>query len=574
MVSWNYADVFEAVADRVPDRPALIHGNRVTTWGQFERRANALAADLLASGLGHQSRVGIYTTNCSEYLETQSAAMKVAMVPFNVNFRYGPDEVGYLLNDAPAEAVVVAARFLDVLAATRDRLPGLRRVYVLADEAADGTRGVLDPGSLPDWATPYESVVGPGADRAATSWGRTGDDIVQLYTGGTTGMPKGVLWRQHDLFVVSGCVGQPAIDIPIAETVEAMADRAERPGNPYVLITGSPLMHGTGQFTSMLALTTGGAVITLTGASFDPAELLDAIDRNRATTLVIAGQAFAMPLLAELEAHPGQRDLSSLVLVISSGVMWSQVNKEGLLRHMPGVILYDSLGSSEAIGLGASVTTSETSATTADFVLGPDVAVFTEDGRRVEPGSGEAGLLATSGNIPLGYHGDEAKTAATFPTIEGRRWSMPGDWAEVRADGSLHLLGRGSVCINTGGEKVFPEEVEEALKLHPAVADAVVVGLPDDRFGEIIVAVVETAGPTTADGVTDVTDARSGAGGLPTDELDRLVREHLAPFKVPRRWVLVDTIGRAPNGKVDYRGLRALATERLAGTGSATATSK
>jgi 3-oxocholest-4-en-26-oate---CoA ligase len=256
-------------------------------------------------------------------------------------------------------------------------------------------------------------------------------------------------------------------------------------------------------------------------------------------------------MLEVLDAEPGKYDLSSVMVISSSGVMWSQDNKEGLLRHIPQAILFDSYGSSEAVGLGASVATKDGAEQTAKFALGPTCAVFTEDGRRVEAGSGEQGMVAISGYIPLGYYKDEAKSAQTFRTFEGVRWSVPGDWAEVNADGTLHLLGRGSVCINTGGEKVFPEEVEEALKTHPAVRDAVAVGVPDPRFGEAICAVVE---------------AEEGADPASAD-LKGHVSGQLSAYKAPRYVVVVDTINRAANGKVDYKALKALAAERVtAGT--------
>ena len=280
------------------------------------------------------------------------------------------------------------------------------------------------------------------------------------------------------------------------------------------------------------------------------AELFETVERRSATAIIIVGQAFAGPMLAHLDAAGGRYDLSTLVLITSSGVMWSHDNKQGLLGHIPQVLLFDSYGSSEAVGLGGSVSGAGVAERTATFALGPNCAVFADDGRRVEPGSGERGMVSLGGFIPVGYYKDEVKTAQTFRTIEGRRWSVPGDFAEVNADGSLHLLGRGSVCINTGGEKVFPEEVEEALRTHPTVRDVVAVGLPDERFGEVICAVVETA------------DRRQ-----PPPELAELadhVKASLAAYKAPRALVVVESIGRAANGKVDYKRLTALAVERSA----------
>jgi fatty-acyl-CoA synthase len=366
-------------------------------------------------------------------------------------------------------------------------------------------------------------------------------------------MPKGVMWRQDDLFNVLGAGGHALLGIPPATSVQEVADRIDPQQPGFVLLSACPLMHGTGQFTSLIAMNLGGAVVTLPSRHFDVSELLSEVERNQANSIVIVGQAFAGPMLDHLDAHPDRHDLSSVLMISSSGVMWSQANKDGLLQHVPQAALFDSFGSSEAVGMGASVSTTGGSSQTARFQIGPDCAVFTEDGRIVQPGSGERGLVAVGGFIPLGYYKDPDKSAATFRTFTGadgrsRRWSVPGDWAEVAADGGLVLLGRGSVCINTGGEKVFPEEVEESLKQHPTVRDAVAVGIPDDRFGEAICAVVEAA---------------EGAE-VHLDELSAHVREHLAAFKSPRHLVVVDSIGRAPNGKVDYQRLRDVAVQRLA----------
>jgi acyl-CoA synthetase (AMP-forming)/AMP-acid ligase II len=537
MTNWNFADVYEAVAARVPDWPCQVQGERVVTWGQFDRRANALAADLVDAGLTHQSKVAAYLYNGPEYLESYVAAFKGGFAPVNTNFRYGQEEIVYLFDNADAEAVVFHAAFGELLDGVRNRLPMVRRWYCVADGTAP----------VPAWAVEYESVVQGGADRAETPWGRSPDDLLLLYTGGTTGMPKGVMWRQDDLFNVIGGGGNPFVGRPPAASVQEIADNIDPSGQPIVMLPACPLMHGTGQFSALITMNLGGTIVMLPSRRFDADELWREVARNHVNAIVIVGQAFAAPMLAWLDEHEGELDLSTVFLINSSGVMWSQDNKDGLLRHLPQAILFDSFGSSEAVGLGASVSTSVAAQETAKFVLGENVAVFAEDGRRVEPGSPEPGLVAVSGYIPVGYYKDEAKTAQTFRTIEGRRWSVPGDWAEVKPDGSLHLLGRGSVCINTGGEKVFPEEVEEVLKSYEGVVDAVCVGVPDARFGEAIAAVVESLGGVEID----------------RDDLAQHVRASLAAYKAPRHVVLVETIGRAPNGKVDYKYLKQLAAERV-----------
>jgi 3-oxocholest-4-en-26-oate---CoA ligase len=538
---WNFADVFEAIAARIPDRASQIQGDRVVTWGQLDARADALAADFIAAGLGHQSKVACYLYNGPEYLETVVAAFKAGMAPVNTNYRYGGDEVVYLFDNADAEAIVFHAAFTELLEQVRDRLPKVKRWYMVDDATA---------APLPAWATRYEDVVASGAGRPNLPWARTGDDLLLLYTGGTTGMPKGVMWRQDDLFNVLGAGGSPFTGTLPATSVDEVAERAAASETPPVMVVACPLMHGTGWFSALIAVTGGGTVVSLPSRHFDVVELFETVQRHRATNIVIVGQAFAGPMLEQLDAEPGRFDLSSVTVISSSGVMWSQENKHGLLRHLPQAILFDSFGSSEAVGLGASVSANGAEAETARFMITENNAVFTDDGRRVEPGSEEIGMVAVGGFIPVGYYQDEAKTAATFKTYEGRRWSIPGDYASVNADGTIHLLGRGSVCINTGGEKVFPEEVEEALKTHWAVRDAVVVGLPDPRFGETICAVVE---PTPG-------------AAVDRDELKAHVTAHLAAYKAPRNVVTVESINRAANGKVDYKGLRLLAIERVTTT--------
>jgi fatty-acyl-CoA synthase len=296
----------------------------------------------------------------------------------------------------------------------------------------------------------------------------------------------------------------------------------------------------------MGALVQGGCVALLDERAFDAVELLDVVEREGVNALAIVGDAFAKPILRALDADPGRWDLSSLLGITSSGVMWSEETKAGLLRHHPSMLLLDAFSSSEALGMGVSISGGEAAAKTATFQLGPDAVVVTDDGRLVEPGSDEIGMVGVGGRVPLGYYKDEEKSAKTFRVIDGRRYSIPGDYATVEADGTIRLLGRGSVCINTGGEKVFPEEVEEVLKRHPSVLDAVVVGVPDERWGEAITALVEPAPGGTADEA----------------ELVGLVKASLAPYKAPKLVLVVESIGRAPNGKVDYKRSREIAMAR------------
>jgi fatty-acyl-CoA synthase len=532
-----YANVWERIAGAQPERPAVIQGAWLTTWAEFDARADALAADLLEAGLGQGAKVAAYLYNSAAYLETYYAAFKAGLAPINTNYRYGADELFYLFDNADAEAIVFHAGFAATLDPIRTRLTKVKRFIAVPDPGYD----------IPDWAVDYEAVAAttPANRPVVAPWGRSGDDLLLLYTGGTTGMPKGVMWRQGDLFPALGGGGNALIGVEPYASLEEIPRRIADPGwlRP-VGMTPAPLMHGTGQFGALGTLSAGGAVALLPSRRFSAEELWGEVERTRATRIGIVGLAFSAPMLEVLDVNPGRWDLSSVRLIGSSGSMWSYENKQGLLRHMPGAMLVDSFSSSEALGMGASQSTAGGEAQTARFVVGPNAAVFTEDGRRVAPGSGERGLVAVAGFQPLGYYKDPEKTAKTFPIIEGKRWCVPGDWATVNEDGTLNLLGRGSVCINTGGEKVFPEEVEEALKRHPAVRDAVVVGLPDVRFGERICAVVEL--------VEGVAEPSLG-------ELSAHVKDALADYKAPRTLVVVDSVGRAPNGKVDYKGVKARA---------------
>jgi fatty-acyl-CoA synthase len=520
------------------------------SWGDFDRGADGVAQFLLDHDVVQQDKVAVYLYNCPEYLQTCFATIKIGLVPVNTNYRYGDEELSYLWSNADAVAVVFHGVFAERIERIRSRVPAVR-VWLWVDDGS---------GPCPDWAVPYEEAAKSATARVAAPWGRSGDDLLMIYTGGTTGMPKGVMWRQDDLFarLITGGVRQ----YPVDGGIDAVrASLLATPGST-TLLPACPLMHGTGWFTTNTCLAEGGRIVLLEHRRYDPIELLDAVEREKVMGLVIVGDPFSRPLLDALNAQPGHWDLSSLVLIISSGAMWSESIKEELLAHHPGMLLVDAFSSSEAIGMGTSISGSDHAAATARFTLGPDVKVFNDDGSEVAPGSEEIGVLALGGRNPLGYYKDAEKSERTFKVINGARYSVPGDFAQVDADGTIHLLGRGSASINSGGEKIFPEEVEEALKTHPGVRDAVVVGIPNPRYGEEIVAVIELAG--TTDGTTDGT---TGSTARPTEaELISWVKGRLAGYKAPRRVRVVDTIGRAPNGKVDYRRHRNESIEALTPT--------
>ena len=538
MPGWNFADVWETVAATQPAAPALIHGDVRRTWAEFDARANGVAKWLLSlEGVQHQDKVAHYLYNCPEFLESMFGIFRAGFAPVNTNYRYADEELLYLWDNADAVAVVFHGTFADRVDTLRHKLPKVKG-WLWVDDGA---------GLCPEWATPYEEAAAKGqaGENVKGPWGRDGDDLYMLYTGGTTGMPKGVMWRQDDIF--SSLNESNGSIYPAEPDYEAVARIRTEAGPGFKAIPACPLMHGTGAFTSFSILSGGGCIVTLANRTFDAEELLATVDREKINVIAIVGDAFAKPVLRALDGSPGKYDISSLILIVSSGVMWSHETKEGLLRHHAGMLLSDAFSSSEALGMGSSVSGGNAAAETAKFNLGANAIVITDDGRLVEPGSGEIGMVGVRGRTPLGYYKDPEKSAKTFRTIDGVRYSIPGDYATVEADGSLTLLGRGSVCINTGGEKVFPEEVEEVLKTHPSVRDAVAVGVPDEKWGEAITAVVELH------------------PGASVDEAEVIahVKNRLAAYKAPKRVLVVDTIGRAPNGKVDYKRIKAEAAQRV-----------
>jgi acyl-CoA synthetase (AMP-forming)/AMP-acid ligase II len=533
--SWNYGDILDAVEAVLPDdAPALVHEGRRVTWGELSRRSNALAAALIERGAKPDDKVAFYLRNCPEYLIGLFACFKARLVHVNVNYRYLEDELAYIFDNSDAKFVFVGEEFIGRIESLRSRLGGV------------GHWLQCGPGGPAPFAESVETLsTGEGAPLEIQ---RSPDDLLFIYTGGTTGMPKGVMWRHGDVWGALGYGSTlPASAGEAPPSIRAHAANVERHGPGALQIPACPLMHGTGLLTSMHNMSGGGCTVTLPGESFDAELLFDAVEREGANQVVIVGDAFARPMLNTLRQHPGRWTLSSLQAIVSSGVMWSTEVKQGLLEQHPHLLLADMFGSSEAVGFGSSLTSAQGGTKTARFAIGDQCKVFSEDHRPVEPGSGQRGFIARSGPIPLGYYKDPEKTATTFPTIDGVRYSVPGDWCTVEADGTLTLLGRGSACINTAGEKVYPEEVEEALKTHPDVEDALVVGVPDERWGNAVTAVVQ---------------ARDGAS---VDEagLRDHVRERLAGYKTPKRILPVDRMFRAPNGKADYKGAAAFARAEL-----------
>jgi 3-oxocholest-4-en-26-oate---CoA ligase len=531
----HFATVWEAIADELPDSPAVVNGVVRRSWREYDDRAARLAAAFTAAGLGPQSKVGLYLYNSNEYLEAQFGAFKIRAVPVNVNYRYLDDELAYLLNNSDAEAIVFHRSLGERVARVKPRLPGLKLLVEVDDggEPADAAGTVA-----------YEELVASHEPQARQP--RREDDLYMLYTGGTTGMPKGVMYAiggMTDWFVKAGfpSMGLTAPSDPAQ--IGPLVAEAARAGQRSICMPACPLMHGTGMWLgAFVPHLLGGTVITLQGRSLDAHELLEVAQREQATALVIVGDAFAKPIVRALDeaTERGEPyDTSSLQMVVSSGVMWTAEVKEAMLERMPQLVLVDAIGSTEG-SIGLSLTMKGVFGETAKFTRDAATKVFTEDGREVTPGSGEVGLVAAGGNVPLGYYKDSEKSSRTFRVIDGVRYSFAGDLATVHEDGSLILLGRGSQVINSAGEKVFPEEVEEAVKRVSGVNDCLVVGLEDERFGEVVAAVASLVPGAAVDEATIIA----------------AVKQELAGFKAPRRVVFVAEVPRAANGKADYRAAK------------------
>jgi acyl-CoA synthetase (AMP-forming)/AMP-acid ligase II len=502
---FNLADLFEQVADVVPDREAIVCGERRVTYRELDERSTRLAHHLAGAGVGPGNHVGIYAYNCPEWLETFLACFKLRAAGINVNFRYVEDELRYLFDNADMVAVVHGPEF---------------------DPPFDGPTLCI--------GEEYEKALAAASpDRDFGP--RSGDDPYVLYTGGTTGMPKGVIWRSEDAFFAT-MGGGNAAGVPV-ESEEELVENVRRSGEFHYFVL-PPLMHGAGQWVAMISFFGAMTVILMDGAAFDPHKAWQLIQDEKVNGIVIVGDAMARPLAEALASAPDRYDASSLFVVGSGGAPLSPTVREQLQAGLPHVMILDSFGSSETGYQGRAFAGRR-------FEIADTTAVFDDDNKRVVPGSGVVGRVAQGGHIPVGYYKDPEKTAATFIEVEGERWSFPGDLATVESDGSVILLGRGSSCINSGGEKIYPEEVEDVLKAHPDVFDALVVGVPDDRWGERVAAVVQPRDPAAA----------------PTlEDLQTHCREHLAGYKVPREVHIVDQTPRQPSGKPDYPAARRVAT--------------
>lgn len=529
-VSYNIADLVEHAIDLMPDRVALADDGREVTYAQLEERANKLAHYLQEQGVQPGDKVGIYSRNTIEAVEAMVAIFKARAVMINVNFRYVENELQYIFDNSDMVALIHERRYSDRVAAVRPKTPLLRTVVVVDDDTTGAIPTAAD-------SVEYEAVIAQSSGERDFGE-RSPDDLYMVYTGGTTGMPKGVMWRQEDVWRVLGA----GINFITGEYVQDEWELAKVGAGspPMVRFPIPPMIHGGAQWATFHSLFGGGKAVML--PEFSGHGVWQAIDKHKINLIFITGDAMARPMLdALIEGNPetGQPyDLSSLYVMASSAALFSPALKDQFLELLPNRMISDSIGSSETGFGGIAIVAKGATHTGGPRVkIDASTEVLDEDGNPVQPGSGVVGILARRGHIPLGYYKDEAKTAATFKEFNGVRYAIPGDFARVEEDGTVTMLGRGSVSINSGGEKIYPEEVEGALKTHPEIFDALVVGIDDERWGQRVVAVVQCRGESR-----------------PTlEELRPMLTQEIAPYKLPRSLWFVDEIKRSPAGKPDYR---------------------
>jgi acyl-CoA synthetase (AMP-forming)/AMP-acid ligase II len=538
-VEFNLADLFENAVDNFGDREYLVCEGKRRTYAEMEERANRLAHHLAANGVGPGDHVGIYAYNSVEWVETLWAVFKLRAVWVNINYRYVEDELRYLFDNADLKALVFQREFAPRVAGVRDEMPMLKHTIVV-DDGSGADLGGLD-------AVDYETALAGGSPER--DFGpRSADDIYILYTGGTTGMPKGVVWRHEDVFYALGGGIDPVQNTKV-ERPEQMVEKGLAAAGPTTSLPIAPLMHGASQWSVMGGSFQGNKIVLV--AKFDPKKVWELVGKEKVNLIMITGDAMARPLIEAITEPGADYDTSSLFALSSTAAVFSPSVKDQFLERFPNLVVSDAIGASESGANGYTVVTKGHTAMKGGPTVNAvrDSVVLGEDLIPVAPGSGVVGKVARKGNIPLEYYKDPEKSAATFVTApDGTRYSIPGDFAQLEADGTITLLGRGSVSINSGGEKIFPEEVEAAVKSHPDVWDVTVVGVPDDRWGSRVVAVVA---------------AREGASPE-LEDIQAHCRDKIAGYKVPRELHLVGEIQRSPSGKPDYRWAKDVALGTLA----------
>jgi 3-oxocholest-4-en-26-oate---CoA ligase len=532
-MQYQLADLFESVVDTVPAREALVCDPVRLTYADLEARCNQLAHHLREAGIKRGDKVGCHMPNQTPYVETMIACFKIGAVPVNVNYRYVEDELRYIYDNADLACVVFDAEFADLVKAVAPDIDTLRHLVVTGD--ADGV-------DLPDGAVAYEdALAAQPTTRDDLLEGRSPDDLYMLYTGGTTGMPKGVVWRHEDMFFAGMGGGNP-----VGEPVSSPEELAQRINKDFQIgmFAAPPLMHGAAFLGTFIGFFQGSKVALIRKYSGHGA--CELIEREKLNTISIVGDAMAIPIIEALQEK--DHDLSSLGILSTAGAIMSQAVRDRLAEKLPNLYVLDSFGSSETGYNGSATPDSSTDSglkfkvTERTNVIDPDTLTL------VEPGSGQVGRVAQTGHIPLEYYKDEKKTADTFVEVDGKRWVLMGDAATIDEEGVIHFLGRGSVCINSGGEKIFPEEVEAALKAHPSIDDAIVAGIPDDRWGERVGAVIQL---------------RPNAAGTPSlDDVHQHLEGRIARYKVPRALAVVDEVMRSPSGKPDYGWAKSLLADQ------------
>ena len=534
-MQFNLADLFESIVDACPDHPALVCEQRRLNYVQLDERANRLAHYWQSLGFGSGDHIGLQLCNGSEYIEGMLAAYKIRAVPININYNYVEAELAYIYDNADLVGLVCHRQFLTRAASAAADQPKLTSILYVGHES-----GV----EVPENSVAYESALSDASPERNFDQ-RSQDDLYIVYTGGTTGMPKGVMWRHIDIFFAAMGGGDPDNSKGPIKSPEELVERI--PAMEMASLPTPPFMHAAAQWLAMNTLFSGGKLVIPASGAFDAQRILQAVSDEKVLLIVIVGDAMAIPLCDELEANPAKYDTSSLFAIASGGALFSPTIKNRVLELLPGRMIIDGLGSSETGAMGNKISAESGDSDQPRFMVGEYMIVLDDNNQPVQAGSGVIGRLAKKGHVPLGYYKAPEKSAETFVEINGERWAIPGDMASVEDDGTILLHGRGSTSINTGGEKVFPEEVEAALKGHPDINDTLVVGVPDERWGQIVVALY-----------------RSNSGEeLDLEQVRDFCRGTIASYKAPRALVKVDQIKRTPAAKADYVWAKAEAIAQL-----------
>lgn len=524
-MQFNLADLFESVVDVVPHKEALVCEDTRLTFAELDARANRVAHVLKKHGIGPGDHVGAYLYNGPEFLEIVLGALKIRAVPININYRYVADELTYMIDNADLKALFFQNELSTIAGESARKFPALKALFAVHDGSHAGLESV--------GATAYEAAL---ADAPATRdfAQRSGDDLYIVYTGGTTGMPKGVMWRQEDVFFAGLQGGNPGG--PPIKAAEDLAPLVKSKAMAMTFMPLAPFIHGAAQWAALIAFFQGGKVVITPGRSFQPKRVWQLVEREKVNTLTMVGDAMARPLI---DAYDLPQKPPTLMIIASAGAVLSDTVKEQLQKKLGAIMVINSFGSSESGHAGHALPGMDKGKDgRVSFKMDDTATVLDETTwQPLEKGSGVVGKYARTGRLPIGYYKDEAKTLDTFRMVNGKRYVIPGDYATIEADGRITLLGRGAVCINSGGEKIFPEEVESVLKAHPSVMDVLVVGLPDERWGQRVAAVVEARAHASVD----------------VPSLDAFVRQHLAGYKCPKQVFLCDKVERQPSGKPDYK---------------------